>query len=45
MNVMRFDNETYEIEKELIKEINSEKKFLTFRKLFKILELNALLKG
>lgn len=45
MNVMRFDSETFEIERELLKEINSEKKILTFRKLFKILELNALLKG
>ncbi|MGN0573121.1 MAG: hypothetical protein ACI4IX_04200 [Acutalibacteraceae bacterium] len=42
---MIFDNETFEIEKELLKEINNEKKFLTFKKLFKILELNALLRG
>lgn len=34
-----------EIEMELIHEIESEKKFLTFRKLLKIFELNSLLNG
>lgn len=33
----------YEKELELINEIESEKKFMTIRKLFKIFELNALL--
>lgn len=31
------------LEEKLIEEIDSEKKFMTFKKLFKILELNALL--
>lgn len=42
---MKFENVTYEMEKKLLDEISSEKKFLTFRKLFRILELNALLEG
>lgn len=42
---MKFENVTYEMEKKLLDEISSEKKFLTFKKLFRILELNALLEG
>ncbi len=40
---MKFEKEIYAAEKKLIDEIGSEKRFLTFRKLFKIMELNALL--
>jgi len=40
---MNYDNYTRVIEEKLIDEINGEKKFLTFRKLLKIFELNALL--
>ena len=43
MNVMSYNVFTREIETELVKEIESEKKFLTFNKLFKILKLNAIL--
>lgn len=39
---MNYDNYTMYIENKLIKEIEEEKKF-TFKKLLKILELNALL--
>ena len=39
---MSYDVFTREIGTELVKEIESEKKFLTFSKLFKILKLNAL---
>ena len=42
MNVMNYDIYTKQIESELLKEIEKEKKF-TFRKLLKILELNAML--
>lgn len=42
---MNFENVTYKMEKQLLDEISSEKKFLTFKKLFKIFELNALLTG
>ena len=34
-----------ELEKKLIDEIAEEKKFISFRKLVKIFELNALLRG
>lgn len=40
-----FDSTKREIEEELIAEIGREKKFFTFRKLFKIIELDALLKA
>lgn len=40
---MKFENTTYAAEKKLLEEIGNEKKFLTFKKLFKIFELNALL--
>ncbi len=40
---MNFDKITYEVERKLIEEIGQEKKFFTFKKLVKILELNALL--
>lgn len=40
---MNFENITYQAERKLIEEIGNEKKFLTFKKLFKIFELNALL--
>ncbi len=40
---MKFEKEVYAEGKRLMDEISSEKKFLTFRKLFKIIELNALL--
>ncbi len=40
---MNYDNYTRVIEEKLMSEIDSEKKFLTFRKLLKIFELNALL--
>ena len=44
MNVMNFyEISNYPAEKKLIDEIAKEKKFLTFKKLFKIFELNALL--
>ena len=42
MNEMNYDNYSQKIERELLKEIEKEKKF-TFRKLLKILELNAML--
>ncbi|MEE1138458.1 MAG: hypothetical protein U0M02_08275 [Acutalibacteraceae bacterium] len=42
---MNFEKVTYEAEKKLLDEISSEKKFLTFKKLCKIFELNALLSG
>lgn len=45
MNVMSFNETRYEMEKQLLEEIGSEKKFLTFKKLLKILELSALLNG
>ena len=46
MNVMNFyEVSTYPAEKKLLREIEGEKKFLTFKKLFKIFELNALLNG
>ncbi len=40
---MNFEKVTYETEKMLLDEIGREKKFLTFKKLFKIFELDALL--
>lgn len=40
---MNFEKTTYSVEKKLLDEISSEKKFLTFKKLFKIFELDALL--
>jgi hypothetical protein len=40
---MNFEKTTYSVERKLLDEISSEKKFLTFKKLFKILELDALL--
>lgn len=40
---MNFENTTYSVERKLLDEISSEKKFLTFKKLFKIFELDALL--
>lgn len=40
---MYFENTTYAAERKLIDEIGNEKKFLTFKKLFKIFELDALL--
>lgn len=44
MNVMNFyEVSNYKAERKLLKEIEGEKKFLTFKKLFKIFELNALL--
>lgn len=44
MNVMNFyEISTYPAEKKLIEDIAKEKKFLTFKKLFKIFELDALL--
>lgn len=42
---MKFENTNYEVEKMLLDEISKEKKFLTFKKLFKIFELDALLRG
>ncbi len=41
MNFYEISN--YPAERKLIEEIAKEKKFLTFKKLFKIFELNALL--
>ncbi len=43
MNVMNYDNYTRVVEEKLLSEIGQEKKFLTFRKLLRIFELNALL--
>ncbi len=40
---MNFENITYNAERKLLDEITNEKKFLTFKKLFKIFELDALL--
>lgn len=40
---MNFEKVTYETERKLLEEIENEKKFLTFKKLVKIFELNALL--
>ena len=40
---MSYEVFTRELETVLVKEIESEKKFLTFNKLFKILKLNAML--
>ena len=40
---MNFENTTYIAERKLLDEISNEKKFLTFKKLVKIFELNALL--
>lgn len=40
---MNFEKVTYEAERMLLNEISKEKKFLTFKKLVKIFELNALL--
>ena len=40
---MKFNNTTYSVERKLLEEIGNEKKFLTFKKLFKIFELDALL--
>lgn len=40
---MKFENTTYTAERKLLEEIGNEKKFLTFKKLCKIFELNALL--
>ena len=42
---MKFENTTYAAERKLLEEIGNEKKFLTFKKLCKIFELNALLSG
>ena len=42
MNEMNYENYVNNIENKLIKEIEDERKF-TFKKLLKILELNALL--
>ena len=42
---MNFENTTYKAERKLLDEIANEKKFLTFKKLCKIFELNALLSG
>ena len=42
---MNFEKVTYEAEKMLLNEISKEKKFLTFKKLVKIFELDALLNG
>ena len=42
MNEMSYEAYSRKIESELLKEIEKEKKF-TFRKLLKILELNAML--
>lgn len=43
MNFYEVSN--YKAEQKLLKEIAKEKKFLTFKKLFKIFELDALLRG
>lgn len=40
---MNFERTTYVAERKLMEEIGKEKKFLTFKKLCKIFELNALL--
>ena len=40
---MNFERTTYAAERKLMEEIGKEKKFLTFKKLCKIFELNALL--
>lgn len=42
---MNFERTTYAAEKKLLEEIGREKKLLTFKKLFKIFELNALLES
>ena len=42
---MIYNNDTTNVKIELIREIEGEKKFLTFRKLLKIIELNSLLNG
>lgn len=42
---MIYNNDTTNVKMELIREIESEKKFLTFRKLLKIIELNAMFNG
>lgn len=42
---MKFENTTYAAERKLLEEIGNEKKFLTFKKLLKIFELNALLES
>ncbi len=42
---MNFERTTYAAERKLLEEIGKEKKFLTFKKLFKIFELNALLES
>ena len=42
---MNFENTTYTAERKLLDEIANEKKFLTFKKLFKIFELDALIAG
>ena len=42
---MNFEKVTYEAEKKLLDEISSEKKFLTFKNLVKIFELDALIAG
>lgn len=42
---MNFERTTYAAERKLLEEIGREKKFLTFKKLFKIFELNALLES
>lgn len=42
---MNFETTNYQMEKKLLDEISSEKKFLTFKKLVKIFELNALLES
>lgn len=44
MNVMKNTLEL-ELEKKLMDEIAEEKKFISFKKLVKIFELNALLRG
>lgn len=42
---MNLERTTYTAERKLLEEIGREKKFLTFKKLFKIFELNALLES
>ena len=42
---MNLERTTYAAEKKLIEEIGKEKKFMTFKKLVKIFELNALLES
>ena len=41
----RIEMENRAVEERLMNEIESEKKFMTFKKFFKILELQAILRG